>query len=197
VNTNHPPSACGRSTDDAEGIADGEQAIREELAMSRKISVSVALVAITTVSVLASYPAWARGGSHGSGLGAARGAASSPIGATGGVVAHPSTNQVVNINTVQPQTVSPNVSTPLGSGAGGGGSPSANVRNLTNAVSPNGLGNSGMVVVQPPRGTNALGTAQSSGLPPNAEGPRKKTDDVIDQENTTVDRAVKGICRGC
>jgi hypothetical protein len=144
----------------------------------------------------------ARGGSHGGGLGAARGAASSSIGATGGVVAHSSTNQVVNINTVQPQTVSPNVSTPLGSGgsppsAGSGGSPSANVRNVTNAVSPNGLGNYGTVVVQPARGTNTLGTAQSSGLPPNEEGPRKKTDDVIDQENITVDRAVKGICRGC
>jgi hypothetical protein len=63
-------------------------------------------------------------------------------------------------------------------------------------------------------GTNSAGTAQSSGPAPNREpgvttgsagmgsgkaavNPPNDTDAVIGQENNTIDRKLKGICRGC
>ncbi|MBR0937357.1 hypothetical protein [Bradyrhizobium jicamae] len=56
----------------------------------------------------------------------------------------------------------------------------------------------------PPRGTNSAGTAQSSGNKLNTgEGVTtgsahpKSVDQAITNENTSVDRRLKGICRGC
>jgi hypothetical protein len=64
-----------------------------------------------------------------------------------------------------------------------------------------------------PRGTNSVGTAQSSGGAPNREpgvtsgtalGTGKATppptpsgDAVINQENAILDRKLKSICKGC
>ena len=63
-------------------------------------------------------------------------------------------------------------------------------------------------------GTNSAGTAQSSGAGVNtgagvttgaagslgtgtAAPPNKSTDAAISEENKTIDRKLKGICRGC
>jgi hypothetical protein len=65
----------------------------------------------------------------------------------------------------------------------------------------------------PPPGTNSAGTAQSSGGAPNREPgvttgaalgtgnaappPTPSGDAAINQENATIGRKLKGICRGC
>jgi len=66
----------------------------------------------------------------------------------------------------------------------------------------------------PPSGTNSAGTAQSSGSAPNREPgvttgsarlgsgraatePTTSPDAAINAENNTIDRKLKGICRGC
>ncbi len=64
----------------------------------------------------------------------------------------------------------------------------------------------------PPPGTNSAGTAQSSGGAPNREPgvttgtalgtgnaapPTQSGDAAINQENASIDRKLKGICRGC
>jgi hypothetical protein len=65
----------------------------------------------------------------------------------------------------------------------------------------------------PPPGTNSAGTAQSSGGAPNREPgvttgtalgtgnatppPTPGSDAAINQENATIDRKLKSICRGC
>ena len=66
----------------------------------------------------------------------------------------------------------------------------------------------------PPPGTNSAGTAQSSELGPNrapgvttgsaapgsgrsATGPTMSPEAAINAENNTIDRKLKGICRGC
>ncbi|WP_076858553.1 hypothetical protein [Bradyrhizobium mercantei] len=58
-------------------------------------------------------------------------------------------------------------------------------------------------VASPPRGTNSAGTAQSSGGLNTGAGvttgsaSTENLDKAIEDENKTVDRRVKGICRGC
>jgi hypothetical protein len=66
----------------------------------------------------------------------------------------------------------------------------------------------------PPRDTNSAGTAQSSGPARNREpgvttgsapigsgraatNPSMSPDEAINAENNTIDRKLKGICRGC
>jgi len=64
----------------------------------------------------------------------------------------------------------------------------------------------------PPPGTNSAGTAQSSGGAPNREPgvtsgsalgtgnaapPTQSGDAAVNQENATIDRKLKSICRGC
>ncbi len=56
----------------------------------------------------------------------------------------------------------------------------------------------------PPPGTNSAGTAQSSGSGVNTapgmttgSAPQTKTDSTIAEENKTIDRKLKSICRGC
>ncbi|MBR1269976.1 hypothetical protein JQ629_20895 [Bradyrhizobium sp. AUGA SZCCT0222] len=74
---------------------------------------------------------------------------------------------------------------------------------------PSGTGNAARLPAAP--GTNSAGTAQSSGPPANtgagvttgAAGtgstaqPHADVDAAIQQENRTIDRKVKSICRGC
>lgn len=75
---------------------------------------------------------------------------------------------------------------------------------------PGGAGNSSRPA-SPPPGTNSAGTAQSSGSGVNtgagvttgAAGtgtmarPQADVDAAINDENRTIDRKLKGICRGC
>jgi hypothetical protein len=72
---------------------------------------------------------------------------------------------------------------------------------------PSGAGNSAKLASPPPPGTNSAGTAQSSGSGANtgagvttgsagAAG-RQGTDAAINDENKTIDRKLKSICRGC
>ncbi|MBR0896071.1 hypothetical protein JQ616_14015 [Bradyrhizobium tropiciagri] len=58
--------------------------------------------------------------------------------------------------------------------------------------------------VTSPPGTNSAGTAQSSGRLNSGEGvttgsasSTENLDKAIEDENKSVDRRVKGICRGC
>jgi hypothetical protein len=54
-----------------------------------------------------------------------------------------------------------------------------------------------------PPGTNSAGTAQSSGRPNSGEGVTtgsasgQSIDKTIEDENRSIDRRLKGICRGC
>ncbi len=63
-----------------------------------------------------------------------------------------------------------------------------------------------------PPGTNSAGTAQSSGAPNREPGvtsgtalgtgksappPMPSSDTAVNQENATIDRKLKSICRGC
>jgi hypothetical protein len=87
----------------------------------------------------------------------------------------------------------------------------ANAAGLNNSGNdPSGAGNSSRVTPLSP-GTNSAGTAQSSGSGVNtgagvttgAAGtgtmarPQGDVDAAINDENRTVDRKLKGICRGC
>jgi hypothetical protein len=85
------------------------------------------------------------------------------------------------------------------SGIGGAPSGPASPGGLNNAAgnpsgagSPSGLG-------APPPGTNSAGTAQSSGITTGAamSQPHGDVDAAISEENRTIDRKLKGICRGC
>ena len=72
-------------------------------------------------------------------------------------------------------------------------------------------GNSSRLAAPPSPGTNSAGTAQSSGSGVNtgagvttgAAGtgtmarPQAETDAAINEENKTIDRRLKSICRGC
>lgn len=51
----------------------------------------------------------------------------------------------------------------------------------------------------PPRGTNSLGTAQSSGrgVTTGAASGSRLNDKRIEEENRQIDRKLKSICRGC
>ena len=74
-----------------------------------------------------------------------------------------------------------------------------------------GAGNSSKQALPPPPGTNSAGTAQSSGSGVNsapgvttgAAGTgtmptsSQSTDAAIAEENKTIDRKLKNICRGC
>jgi len=74
-----------------------------------------------------------------------------------------------------------------------------------------GAANSSKPALPPPPGTNSAGTAQSSGPGVNtapgvttgAAGtgtmatPSSSPDAAINEENKTIDRKLKGICRGC
>jgi hypothetical protein len=77
---------------------------------------------------------------------------------------------------------------------------------------PSGAANSSKLAS--PAGTNSAGTAQSSGAGVNtgagvttgtagplgtgtAAAPNASSDAAINEENKTIDRKVKGICRGC
>ncbi|KRR26002.1 hypothetical protein [Bradyrhizobium retamae] len=65
---------------------------------------------------------------------------------------------------------------------------------------PSGTANPSRLAPPPPPGTNTAGTAQSSGrgVTTGSARPGSSTDDaVINEENKTVDRKMKGICRGC
>lgn len=70
------------------------------------------------------------------------------------------------------------------------------------AGSPSSAGPTSPHVTSPP-GTNSAGTAQSSGRLNSGEGvttgaaTTESVDKAIADENKTVDRRVKGICRGC
>ncbi|MBA2402782.1 MAG: hypothetical protein H0V72_29615 [Bradyrhizobium sp.] len=74
---------------------------------------------------------------------------------------------------------------------------------------PSGAGNAARLPTAP--GTNSAGTAQSSGSGINSGAgvttgaagtgtmarPPADVDAAINEENKTIDRRVKGICRGC
>jgi hypothetical protein len=115
---------------------------------------------------------------------------------------------------------SPNAGSPNAGSAGAGtsgisGVPSgpASPGGLNNAgEDPSGAANSSKLAAPP--GTNSAGTAQSSGAGVNAGAgvttgsagslgtgtaapPNKSTDAAISEENKTIDRKLKGICRGC
>lgn len=87
--------------------------------------------------------------------------------------------------------LAPAVTIAQGTGSGtGSGSPSS-----ASPASPQ--------ATSPPPGTNSAGTAQSSGRLNAGEGvttgaaSNESSDKAIADENRTVDRRVKGICRGC
>jgi len=98
------------------------------------------------------------------------------------------------------------LSTVISSAQGTGGSPGAGSTGAgTAGVSgmPSGAGNSTRLSTPPAPGTNSAGTAQSSGSSLNTEpgmttgsGPQS-TDAAIAEENRTIDRKLKSICRGC
>ena len=69
---------------------------------------------------------------------------------------------------------------------------------------PSSPGTSGTTSPQlSPPGTNSAGTAQSSGRPNTGEGVTTGSaaapsfDKAIEDENRSIDRRLKGICRGC
>jgi hypothetical protein len=81
-----------------------------------------------------------------------------------------------------------------------------NAGGLNNSVNdPSGVSNSAKLTTPAARGTNSSGTAQSSGAANarpgvttgSGRGARKNTDAAIVEENKTIDRKVKSICRGC
>jgi hypothetical protein len=68
---------------------------------------------------------------------------------------------------------------------------------------PSGAGDSTRLSTPPAPGTNSAGTAQSSGSGVNTEpgmttgSGSRNTDPAIAEENKTIDRKLKSICRGC
>jgi hypothetical protein len=94
----------------------------------------------------------------------------------------------------------------------GGGPNNLGINPNTNlGINPNGTGMSGTAASSPLDGTNAAGTALSSGLPTNfasdhvatrqsadkAKSSRTDQDAANDPEAAKFDRVVKGICTGC
>lgn len=75
--------------------------------------------------------------------------------------------------------------------------------NGTGSASPGSAGATLSQVTAPPAGTNSAGTAQSAGRPNTGEGvttgsaTTPSVDQAIADENRSVDRRLKGICRGC
>ncbi|MGY8685227.1 hypothetical protein [Bradyrhizobium sp. CCGUVB23] len=66
----------------------------------------------------------------------------------------------------------------------------------TSATGPGSAGSTGQATL--PRGTNSLGTAQSSGGTVGmGSGGDKSVDSAVDAENKQMDKTVKSICRGC
>jgi hypothetical protein len=65
---------------------------------------------------------------------------------------------------------------------------------------PSGAGNASRLASPPAPGTNSAGTAQSSGggiTTGSAASNRASGDAAITEENKTIDRKLKSICRGC
>jgi hypothetical protein len=165
--------------------------LAKEIAMLR-----CAVKAATLALALSAIPLAASGQSGGAG-----GAASGPTGGTGSAVGSP------NAGSAGAGT----------SGVSGVPSGPANAGGLNNSANdPSGAGNAAKLNNSPPApGTNSAGTAQSSGSAVNAQpgvttgsagraapgtdvtGPQKNGDAAIEEENKTIDRKVKSICRGC
>lgn len=193
--------------------------------MSKKMMIAVMA---GTISLLADHPASAGGSGAHSGFHAMPGAA---VGATA-PVARPSTGATGTSSGNGAQTPGPNLGTILqGAGVGKVSSPtipsnvgaspagvgraspgSAIGGGLNNpGINPSGTALSGTGAPRPVAGTNAAGTALSSGLPTNSgsdHGPTGKSadkakprptdqDSVIDSDAAKIDRIVKGICTGC
>ena len=100
-------------------------------------------------------------------------------------------------------TGSPNAGSAGAGTSGIGGVPSAPASPGAGA-DPSGAGNSAQRASPPPPGTNSAGTAQSSGgrgVTTGSAGagtwPQTSEDAAINEENKTIDRKLKGICRGC
>jgi len=182
--------------------------------MSKKMMIAVMAAAI---SLLANHPASARGGGGHGGLHAMPGAAVGAIAPSGAVArsgtgaagtssgngtqtARPNTNRVPLGDAVAPPApTSPTTPSNAGaSRAGGGTSPPNNgLNNL--AISPNDRGLSGTEASPHLTGTNAAGTALSSGLPTGESAPNRRTDEdrILDREAAKIDHIVKSICAGC
>ncbi|WP_229197108.1 hypothetical protein [Bradyrhizobium acaciae] len=81
--------------------------------------------------------------------------------------------------------------------------PAIAVAQSTGTGSPSSASPTLPQATSPPPGTNSAGTAQSSGRLNAGEGvttgsaSTENLDKAIADENKTVDRRVKGICRGC
>ena len=81
--------------------------------------------------------------------------------------------------------------------------PAATVAQGTGGPSSGTSSTTSPQVMSPPPGTSSAGTAQSSGRPNTGEGvttgsaTTESVDRAIADENKSVDRQLKGICRGC
>ena len=121
-----------------------------------------------------------------------------------------SRSKMITVVTALAILTSPAISFAQSGGAGGGGS--AGGTSAGGAASdPSGAGNASRIAPPPSPGTNSAGTAQSSGAGVNtgagvttgAAGtgtmarPQGDVDAAINDENKTIDRKLKGICRGC
>jgi len=187
-----------------------------ELVMSKKMMIAVMA---GTISLLAGHLASARGGGGHGGVHAMPGAAvtaTAPAGAVarsstgaagtsssnGAQTARPNTNRVPLGNSVAPPASSPTTPSNAGaSRAGGGTSPPSSANDGLNnlGINPNDKGMSGTLASSRLAGTNAAGTALSSGLPTGqtAKGGRTNEDVALDREAAKIDRLVKSICEGC
>jgi hypothetical protein len=164
-----------------------------------------------TISLLAGHLASARGGGGHGGmhamLGAAAGATSPGAvarpgtGTAGTQMFLPNTNRVPLGNTAAAPAVS-NPTTPSNAAAsragGGTAPPNDGLNNL--GINPNDRGLSGTLASRPlAAGTNAAGTALSSGGSDGGLANQGRTDEdrILDREAAKIDHLVKGICAGC
>jgi hypothetical protein len=179
--------------------------------MSKKMMIAVMA---GTIGLLAGHLASARGGGHGgmhAMLGAAVGATSPGAVARSGAAGtssgsgaqtfRPNTNRVPLGNTTAPPAIS-SPTTPsnaAASRAGGGTSPpNDGLNNL--GINPNDRGMSGTLASRPlAAGTNAAGTALSSGGSDEGTANHGRTDEdrILDREAAKIDHLVKSICAGC